>query len=242
MQGWTLCFYFFTLGPNSYSSPSSPSSFVHLWALFFLVEGYSRLFQNAGKYLPNYMASHRRRQQPSFWRVLAIAYYHFPTEQIGPAVKFWTCIREVQGSNLGLVRHALTEVFRDLSVPPGKCWDNTSIRPRTLPTKSFPVYYSPVNLPFDAVVWNADSTTKQWIQFPGLYQSLPEFLKIRTQYVRSWPCRVGEPTHPQNIGWRNDAPWRGTWELIWLCISTQTVSCCRDYKSFDDAATNAAVI
>jgi hypothetical protein len=31
------------------------------------------------------------------------------------------------------------------SVPPGKFWDNTSIGPRPLPSKSFPTPYSPIH-------------------------------------------------------------------------------------------------
>jgi hypothetical protein len=65
------------------------------------------------------------------------------TKQIGLEVMLSAGIHEVLGLNL----HQDTG-YPDLrllwfsSVPPGKCWGSTSIRPQLLPSRSFPLHLS----------------------------------------------------------------------------------------------------
>jgi hypothetical protein len=57
------------------------------------------------------------------------------TERVGISVTLFTRIWEVLGSVVGRDTSILADGFRVL---PGKCWDNTSIGPQRLRSKSFP--------------------------------------------------------------------------------------------------------
>jgi hypothetical protein len=70
----------------------------------------------------------------------------FETEQVGLAVTLWNFILEMLGSNLD---HRLFN-FLWFSVLVGKC-GSISIRPRPLAYRSFPIHYSSLILPFDAI-------------------------------------------------------------------------------------------
>jgi hypothetical protein len=63
-----------------------------------------------------------------------------------------TCIREVLGSKIRSGRRLswLMYFLWFYSVRPGKCQDSTPIRPLPLPSKSFPLHYSPI-ISFDAL-------------------------------------------------------------------------------------------
>jgi hypothetical protein len=79
-------------------------------------------------------------------------------------VILYTCIREMLDSNLGRDNgYADWGCLRFSSVLPGKFLNSTSIRPRQLPSKSFPIHYSPILL-FDAEIltgsWN--ESTNEW--------------------------------------------------------------------------------
>jgi hypothetical protein len=69
------------------------------------------------------------------------------TEEAGLGVKLKTCIQEVFGSNLGQdTGYSDGDLSLLSSVPPDKCRDSTSSRPRPFPSKSLPNYISLIAL------------------------------------------------------------------------------------------------
>jgi hypothetical protein len=73
------------------------------------------------------------------------------TERVDVTRTLLIRILEVLGSNFGLHRGCPELGFLWFySVPPRKCLDSTSIRQRSPPSKSFPIYYSSIIASFNA--------------------------------------------------------------------------------------------
>jgi hypothetical protein len=74
------------------------------------------------------------------------------------AVTLWTCMREALGSNVGPNIGSPAWRFSSIfTVYPGKCRDNIHITLSPLPSKSFPIHYSPIILPWRCMVSDTDS-------------------------------------------------------------------------------------
>jgi hypothetical protein len=88
-----------------------------------------------------------------------------------PLVLYWGCVRFESRSG-----HQLYwGVSWFTSVPPGKWWDSTSIRPRPLPPTLFPIHPSPIILPYDAMrsrYWKRRYITHEPGCFRGYLPSL----------------------------------------------------------------------
>jgi hypothetical protein len=69
------------------------------------------------------------------WAVIPL--YYIISEQVGLEVRLWTCIQWLLGSNVNRDIDSTDWGFSLLSSHQRKGWNNTSIRPQTLPSKSF---------------------------------------------------------------------------------------------------------
>jgi hypothetical protein len=108
---------------------------------------------------PQTLISSTGRSMPSFINVRSVALCEHTDnlkkcydEGFGAAISLYTRIEVVLGSKHDRHTDYPGKGFSCCSsVPPGKCWHNTSIRTIPFPSKSFQIHHSPIILPFDAM-------------------------------------------------------------------------------------------
>jgi hypothetical protein len=101
-----------------------------------------------------------------YWKMETGTTFKEATRRVLPWSQNWVCWH-----NLVWISAWLFKLFY-ISLPPGECQDGTSIRARLLPSKPFPVHYSPDTLSWWGalgilVSWGTMlQAGRLWVQFP----------------------------------------------------------------------------